>query len=153
MNYWLMKSEPNCFSVDNLAEKPKQISGWDGVRNYQARNMMRDDMRVNDLAFFYHSSCDEPGIAGVMKIVRSAYPDLTALDPENEHYDPKSTLDNPRWYQVDVQLQRKFNHVITLSELRAHPLLTGLTLLKKGNRLSILPLSPEEWDIILVLEP
>ena len=152
MNYWLMKSEPDAFSIDDLKRRPAHTEPWDGVRNYQVRNMMRDDMQVGDLAFFYHSSCAVPGIAGVMKIVRAGYPDASAFDPRDKHHDPKSTPDNPRWYRVDVRYMRKFKRLISLAELKSHPELRGLALLKRGNRLSILPLSAAHWKFILSLE-
>lgn len=149
MNYWIMKSEPSTFSIDHLKNRSNQIEHWDGVRNYQVRNMLRDQMRKNDLAFFYHSNCEIPGIVGTMEIVREGYPDFTAFDPENKHYDPKSYADNPRWYMVDVRFKRKFKHIISLEQLRAIPELHKLQLLRKGNRLSITPISKNEWDIIL----
>ncbi|MDP1708940.1 MAG: EVE domain-containing protein [Gammaproteobacteria bacterium] len=152
MNYWLMKSEPDAFGIDDLKLRPQQTEPWDGVRNYQARNMLRDDMQVGDLAFFYHSNCAVPGIAGVMKIVRAGYPDTTALNPESKYHDPKSTPDNPRWFRVDVRYKRKLKRIISLAELKAHPALRDLALLRRGNRLSILPLSQTHWDIILALE-
>jgi len=152
MNYWLMKSEPDAFGIDDLKLRPQQTEPWDGVRNYQARNMLRDDMQVGDLAFFYHSNCAVPGIAGVMKIVRAGYPDTTALNPESKYHDPKSTPDNPRWFRVDVRYKRKLKRIISLAELKAHPALRDLALLRRGNRLSILPLSQAHWDIILSLE-
>lgn len=152
MNYWLMKSEPDTFGIDDLKLRPQQTEPWDGVRNYQARNMLRDDMQVGDLAFFYHSNCAVPGIAGVMKIVRAGYPDTTALNPESTYHDPKSTSDNPRWFRVDVRYKRKLKRIISLAELKAHPALRNLALLRRGNRLSILPLSQAHWDIILSLE-
>ena len=108
MNYWLMKTEPDCFGLEHLKAKPKRTEHWDGVRNYQARNFLRDGMQKGDLAFFYHSSCPEPGIAGIVKIARAAYPDHTAWDPDNEHFDPKSSPANPIWYMVDVKLEREF---------------------------------------------
>ncbi len=149
MNYWLMKSEPTSYSIDDL--KRDKVECWDGVRNYQARNMMRDQMQKKDLAFFYHSNCDVPGIVGVMEIHKTAYPDHTAFDPNDHHYDPKSSPDNPRWCMVDVKFKRKFNQVIALSELRTNPTLTSLQLLKKGNRLSIMPVSAAHWDAILAM--
>lgn len=152
MNYWLMKSEPDAFGIDDLKLRPQQTEPWDGVRNYQARNMLRDDMQVGDLAFFYHSNCAVPGIAGVMKVVRAGYPDTTALNPESKYHDPKSTPDNPRWFRVDVCYKRKLKRIISLAELKAHPALRDLALLRRGNRLSILPLSQAHWDIILSLE-
>ncbi|MDA1106829.1 MAG: EVE domain-containing protein [Proteobacteria bacterium] len=141
MNYWLMKSEPDAFGIDDLKQRPAQTEPWDGVRNYQARNMMRDDMQVGDQAFFYHSNCAVPGIAGMMKIVRAGYPDASAFDPRGKHHDPKSTPDNPRWFRVDVRYVRKFKRLISLAELKAHPELRGLALLQRGNRLSIMPLT------------
>ena len=149
MNYWLMKSEPSAFSVDDLEQRPGRSEHWDGVRNYQARNMLRDQMRVGDLAFFYHSSCERPGIAGITKIVRAGYPDFTAFDPGNPHFDPDSDPDHPRWYMVDVRLVRKLTRVITLTELKQHPQLSSMPLLRRGNRLSITPVTPEQWRFIL----
>ena len=153
MAYWLMKSEPDCFSIDDLAKKPKQTSPWDGVRNYQVRNMFRDQMQAGDFAFFYHSSCDEPGIYGVMEIVSNAYPDPTQFDPKADHYDPASKHEEPRWLVVDVKFQRKLKHPILLSELRANEKkLLGLKILEKGSRLSVVPVSKANWDTILKLE-
>lgn len=151
MNYWLFKSEPTCFSIDDLAECKNQTEHWDGVRNYQARNMMRDDMKQGDLGFFYHSSCKVPGIVGVVEIVKEAYPDFTAFDPNQDHYDPKSTDENPRWFMVDVKLKQKFNRVIELSELKELPTLEGLQLLRKGNRLSVMPVAKDHFDTIMKL--
>lgn len=151
MQYWLMKSEPDSFSIDHLRAAKRQTGCWDGVRNYQARNMLRDAMQVGDQAFFYHSSCPQPGIAGIMQISRAAYPDHTALDPDNHHYDPKSTPDNPRWYMVDVTLVEKFPRIISLVELRSSPALRGMQILKRGNRLSITPVSAAEWKAVLTL--
>ena len=151
MRYWLMKSEPSCFSIDDLSTAPKQTTCWDGVRNYQARNFMRDDMQIGDQVFFYHSNCQPPGIAGIAKIVRTAYPDFTAWDPESEHPDPKSTIDNPRWFMVDIQLCKKFQDLIPLDALKHHPELSKMLLLRKGNRLSVLPVSAEEWRFICEL--
>ena len=153
MNYWLMKSEPNEFSIDDLKAQPKKTEPWDGVRNYQARNMMRDQMRVGDQALFYHSACAVPGVVGVMKINSKPYADFTAFDPEDKHYDPKSDHDNPRWFLVDVKFVRKLKRVIALSELRTYhdgPL-KDLTLLRKGNRLSIMPIDKQHFDFILSL--
>lgn len=152
MNYWLMKSEPGEFSIDDLKQRPKKTEPWDGVRNYQARNMMRDEMRKGDQAFFYHSNCDEPGIVGIMQIIREGYPDPTAFDPDDKHFDPKSDPDNPRWYLVDVKYKRKFKRTITLPELREHRALQNMKLLQRGNRLSVMPVSKEDWDYILSLE-
>ena len=148
MNYWLMKSEPDVFGIDDLKAKPDQTAHWDGVRNYQARNMMRDQMKAGDRVFFYHSSCAVPGIVGVMKVVREAYADFTALDPESEYFDPKSTLENPRWFMVDVKFEKKYKRIITLAELKADPVLEEMLLLRKGSRLSIMPVSKQEWQHI-----
>jgi predicted RNA-binding protein with PUA-like domain len=150
MAYWLMKSEPNAFSIDDLARV--KIEPWDGVRNYQARNMMRDQMQVGDLAFFYHSNCKVPAIVGIMKIVKAGYVDDTAFNPDEKYYDPKSTVDNPRWYRVDVEFVEKFAHEISLHSLKQQPALIDLALVKKGNRLSIMPVSEQEWQSILKLK-
>lgn len=150
MNYWLMKSEPSVFSIDDL--KRRRTEPWDGVRNYQARNMLRDDMNKGDLAFFYHSGCEVPGIAGIMEIASAGYPDPTALDPASRYFDPKSSPDNPRWYLVDVKYRRKLKRVIPLEQLRRQRPLTRMKLLQKGNRLSIMPLTRKEWDYILGME-
>jgi predicted RNA-binding protein with PUA-like domain len=154
MNYWLMKTEPSTFGIDHLAEKPKKTAMWDGVRNYQARNMLRDDFRKGDQAFIYHSSAEETGIAGIMQVVGTAYPDPTQFDKKSDHYDPASRREDPRWFVVDVQLKRRFKRVITLDELRKHEAseLDGMLLLKRGNRLSITPVSEAHWQFILSLE-
>ncbi|MEN8106913.1 MAG: EVE domain-containing protein [Pseudomonadota bacterium] len=152
MNYWLMKSEPDVYGIDHLQAAKRKTDTWDGVRNYQVRNMMRDDMQKGDLAFFYHSNCKEPGIAGIMKIARAGYPDFTAFDPTEKYYDPKSDPGNPRWYMVDVSYVKKLKRVITLAELKACPQLEALPLLRRGNRLSIMPVSKQQWDFILSLE-
>ncbi len=152
MQYWLMKSEPDTFSIDDLAKRPRQIEPWDGVRNYQARNWLRDGMKVGDLAFFYHSNCKTPCIAGILEIVKAGYPDETAFDLDSKYYDPKSTLENSRWYCVDVKLIKKFSKIISLTELRQHPALHNMRLLQKGSRLSIMPITAEEWQHILMLQ-
>jgi predicted RNA-binding protein with PUA-like domain len=158
MNHWLLKSEPDAFSIDDLAASPKQTSAWDGVRNFQARNMLRDSMKKDDLAFFYYSSCEVPGIAGIIRIVREGYPDKTAFDPKHDHYDTfndgKDEPQAPRWFVVDVKLVRKFKRIITLDELRAHAskALSGLLILRRGNRLSVTPVSKKDWDFVLTLE-
>jgi predicted RNA-binding protein with PUA-like domain len=151
VNYWLMKTEPDCFGLHHLKAKPKRTEHWDGVRNYQARNFLRA-MTKNDLAFFYHSSCAEPGIAGIVKITRAGYPDHTAWNPESEHFDPKSSPDNPIWYMVDVRLEREFRRVIPLTAIKAHPALKGMKLVQRGTRLSVLPLTAKEWNTILKME-
>lgn len=150
MNYWLMKTEPSTFSIDDLAKAPKRTTCWDGVRNYQVRNMLRDQFAVGDLAFMYHSSCDIPGVVGVMKVVSKGYPDATAFDRKHAHYDPESDPKAPRWYMVDVRLERRFSRVISLDELRryADGKLRDLLILKRGNRLSITPVSAAEWRFI-----
>ncbi len=146
--YWLMKSEPTTFSIDDLATRENQQEFWDGVRNYQARNMMREEMQRGDLAFFYHSNCKVPGIAGIIKIVETKLPDLTALDHDSPYFDPKASLENPRWIGVRVELVEKFKDVLSLSEIRAHPGLSKMVLRKPGNRLSITPVTEDEWDLI-----
>lgn len=152
MNYWLMKSEPNAFSIDDLAARPGQSEPWDGVRNYQARNMMRDQMQVGDPIFFYHSNCEQPGIVGIARVAGAAYPDFTAFDPDHKHYDPKSHPDRPAWYLVDVGFVRKLSRTITLAELKTRPELADLALVRRGNRLSIMPVSSEQWQFILGME-
>ncbi len=152
MAYWLMKSEPNEFSIDDLYQRPAQIEPWDGVRNYQARNMLRDDMQFGDLAFFYHSNCELPGIVGVIEIVRTGYADDTAFDPNDRHFDPKSSPEKPTWYRVDVKFVKKLSRTISLKELKAHTDLATLSLVQRGNRLSIMPISEPQWHTILALE-
>jgi len=152
MNYWLMKSEPDAYSIDHLAVQKKQIDHWDGIRNYQARNFIRDDMMMGDLAFFYHSSCEIPAIVGIIEIVSSAYPDYTAFDPAEKYYDPKSDINNPRWFMVDVFLKRKFRHHVSLKAIRTETELQDMRLVQKGNRLSILPITKREWNHILMME-
>lgn len=152
MNYWLMKSEPDAFSIDDLARRPQQTEPWDGVRNYQARNMMRDSMEIGDQVFFYHSNCDVPGIVGIAEVAKEAYPDFTAFDPDNKHFDPKSKPEQPTWYLVDVRFVRKLNRTISLQELKPHPELAELALVRRGNRLSIMPVTDRQWAFILGLE-
>ncbi|MHB8493078.1 MAG: EVE domain-containing protein [Casimicrobiaceae bacterium] len=142
-----MKSEPDELSIDDLARAPKRTTPWFGVRNYQARNFMRDDMRVGDLAFFYHSSCPEPGIAGIIEVSRLAYPDATQFDPESTYFDAKATRHAPRWFNVEVKLVRK-TRLVTLPELRAAPGLEDMVILRRGNRLSITPVTPGEWKVV-----
>lgn len=153
MKYWLMKSEPETFSIDALAQSPRQTACWDGVRNYQARNMMRDEMKRGDLAFFYHSNCDEPGIVGICEIVREAYADHTAFDPRDDHFDPKSDPAAPRWFMVDVKFVTKFSRVVSLRELKlyADKKLAGFQLLARGNRLSVMPVSTAQWKFVISL--
>lgn len=152
MNYWLMKSEPGVFGIDDLMARPEQTEPWDGVRNYQARNMMRDEMKRDDLIFFYHSNCSLPGIVGIARIVREAYTDSTALDPQHPHYDPGSTPEHPRWVMVDVQCVRKLSRTISLTELKTYPEVADMALVKRGNRLSVMPVTASQWNFILSLE-
>jgi predicted RNA-binding protein with PUA-like domain len=154
MNHWIFKSEPDTFGIQDLAKAPKQRTAWDGVRNYQARNMLRDSMKQGDLGLFYHSSCAVPGVAGIVEIVKEGYPDATAFDAKHHHYDPDATRDDPRWYVVDVKLVRATRRIIPLEELRAHAnkSLQGLILLRRGNRLSVMPVTKKEWDFIISLE-
>jgi predicted RNA-binding protein with PUA-like domain len=154
VRHWLLKSEPTSFGIDDLARAPRRTTTWDGVRNYQARNMLRDDMRRGDQAFLYHSSCDIPGIVGIVQITREGYPDPTAFARRHPHYDPDSVRAAPRWFMVDIRLQRKFTRVITLDELRAHAAkeLQGLALLRPGNRLSVMPVTTPHWHFICALE-
>lgn len=151
MRFWLMKSEPDVFSIDDLAQRPNQTEPWEGVRNYQARNFMRE-MQQDDLAFFYHSNCKEAGIIGVMKIVKIAYVDDSAFDENSEYFDPKSTLENPRWWRVDVQLVEKFSRTLTLQALKTKIELADFQLVQRGNRLSILPVTQAQWDFIQALQ-
>lgn len=151
-NYWLLKTEPQTFGLADLKRRPRRTEHWDGVRNYQARNFLRDRMQVGDQAFFYHSSCAAPGIVAIVEVVRAGYPDLTAWDPASPHYDPRSTPDRPVWYMVDVRLHRELAHPIPLAELKRQPALFGMPLLARGNRLSVMPVNPQEWQAILRLE-
>lgn len=154
MSYWLLKSEPEVFGIEHLARRPHRTAPWDGVRNYQVRNHLRDDFKVGDRGFFYHSSCAVPGIAGSVEVVRAAYPDASAFDRKSQYFDAASKPDAPRWYCVDVRLERHFKRIITLDELRAHAEreLAGMLLLRRGNRLSITPVSAPHWRFILSLE-
>ncbi|HJT51086.1 MAG TPA: EVE domain-containing protein [Nitrosospira sp.] len=148
MRYWLMKSEPSDVSIDDLASISGQTVAWYGVRNYQARNFMRDQMRVGDKVFFYHSSCEQPGIAGIAEVSKLAYPDVTQFDPDSKYFDAKATPENPRWFNVDVRLVRK-TRLLSIKELRSHPELASMRILQKGNRLSITPVDPAEWSFII----
>lgn len=152
MKYWLMKSEPEAFSVDDLEASPGRATHWDGVRNYQARNMMRDEMKIGDQVFFYHSNCAQPGIVGIVEICRESYPDFTAFDPEDKHFDPKSKEQSPTWFMVDIRFIRKLERVLTLHELKQYSQLGELPLLRRGNRLSVIPVTPAQWEFILALE-
>ena len=150
MNYWLMKSEPDEFSIDDL--KKKKVEPWSGVRNYQARNYMRDGMRKGDGVLFYHSSCEVPGVAGIAEVASSAYPDPTQFDPDSDYFDALSKHDAPRWSLVDVRFKRKLKRTITLAELKGRKELKDMVLLRPGNRLSVSPVTTQEWDFILGLE-
>lgn len=151
MNYWLMKSEPGVFGIEHLAKSPKHTASWTGVRNYQVRNLLRDEIQKKDLAFFYHSSCPEPGVYGVMEVSGAAHPDMSQFDSKDEYYDAKSTRADPRWYAVDVTLREPFKHPVLLQELRASAALKSLQTLRRGNRLSITPVTAVEWNAILKL--
>jgi len=148
MRYWLFKSEPGTFSIDDLVKKPTH---WDGVRNYQVRNFLRDDIKKGDRGFFYHSSCKVPGIMGTFEVIKSGYPDFTAWDSTSDHYDPTCSVDDPRWYMVDVRLIQKFNRVVTLDEIKGNPVLDKMWVARRGNRLSITPVTEKEWKTVLKL--
>ena len=150
MKYWLMKSEPDVYGIDDL--KRDKVEPWDGIRNYQVRNMFRDQMKVGDLAFFYHSNCKPPAVVGIMTIASEAYPDHTQFDPKSRYYDAKSDKENPRWLLVDVKYKRKLKREITLQELKENKKLKDFRLNQKGNRLSVIPVKKSEWDLILDLE-
>jgi len=147
--YWLMKSEPDVYSIDDLRRDGREM--WDSIRNYQARNMMRDDMRIGDKVFFYHSNCKEPAIAGIAKVASKPYPDSTQFDKKSRYFDPKSTQDEPRWILVDVEFVRKFKKPITLAEIKANKDLEDMILVRRGNRLSIMPIEKNHWDLILTM--
>lgn len=148
-NYWLVKTEPEAYSIQDLAQEPSRTTFWDGVRNYQARNILRDEMAKGDLVLFYHSSADPPAVVGVAKVVRAGYPDHTALDPSSQHFDPKSTAQEPRWFMVDIQLQRIFSQPLPLEALRGIPELKEMELLRRGSRLSVQPVRKREFEVIL----
>jgi predicted RNA-binding protein with PUA-like domain len=154
MAYWLLKSEPETFGIEHLAAAPKRTSAWDGVRNYQARNFLRDDVKRGDQAFLYHSSCAVPGIAGILTVTRAGFPDATQFNRKSQYFDAASNADEPRWFAIDVQLTRRCKRVITLDELRAHAngKLRGMRLLQRGNRLSVMPIDAAHWRFILSLE-
>lgn len=151
MRYWLVKSEPDVFSFDDLEKAPKKTTHWDGVRNYQARNTMRDDMKKGDLVFFYHSSADPTGIAGICEVVKEGYPDHSAFDPKDSHYDEKSKRDAPTWFMVDLKAVRRFPRLVTLAELKGVKSLEKMTLLQRGSRLSVQPVAESEWETICAL--
>jgi predicted RNA-binding protein with PUA-like domain len=149
MSYWLFKSEPREFGLDHLLALPGRVARWDGVRNYEARNLLRDHVQMGDSVFLYHSSCAQPGIVGLMEVVRAGYPDPTAFDPQSPYWDPRSLPSQPRWYAVDIRLTARLNPVLTLSQLRQDPGLHEFRLLRRGNRLSILPVTSPEWIHLL----
>lgn len=149
MAYWLFKTEPDAFSIDDLKNKETQTEHWDGVRNYQARNFLRDQIKQGDLVFIYHSSCKNVGIAGLAEVVKEGYVDHTQFDPEAKYYDPKSKEDNPRWYMVDIKFKQKYPSVLSLQEIKAMAGLDELPLIKKGARLSVMPVGRNEWEILL----
>ncbi|MEC8376884.1 MAG: EVE domain-containing protein [Pseudomonadota bacterium] len=146
MAYWLFKTEPDAFSIDDLASRPNQTEPWDGVRNYQARNFLRDDIALGDLVYIYHSSCKNVGIAGVAEVVKAGYPDTTQFDPESKYFDPKSDPATPRWFRVDVKFVEKFEKVLALSDIKQMQEITELPLVKKGGRLSVMPVTEQEWQ-------
>ena len=149
MKYWLMKSEPDVYGIDHLRAEKRKTDHWDGIRNYQARNFMRDEMKKGDLAFFYHSNCEEPAIVGLIEIVREGYPDHTAFLSNEKYFDAKSDTDNPRWFMVDVRFKRKFKKSVSLKALKGERSLAQMRLVQRGNRLSILPVVAKEWKHIL----
>lgn len=151
MKYWLLKSEPDVFSLEDLKNCPNQTEPWDGIRNYQARNLMRDEMKVGDQAFFYHSRQAEPAIVGTVRVVREAYPDHTSWDPSSKYFDEKSSPENPRWLMVNVQFESEFSRPVTLKELRSVPELKEMFLLRKGMRLSVQPVTEAEFQLILAI--
>lgn len=147
--YWLLKSEPSVFSIQDLEKAPSKTTCWDGVRNYQARNYLRDLIKKGDLVFFYHSNAEPPAIVGVAEVVKEGYPDYTAFDPENDHYDPKSKKDSPTWFMIDVKHVQTFKKPLALEELRRIPALKNMVLLQKGSRLSVQSVSKEEWSAVM----
>jgi predicted RNA-binding protein with PUA-like domain len=149
--HWLLKSEADCFGIDDLLAAPDRTTYWDGIRNYQARNFLRDEMRVGDLAFFYHSNADPAGVAGIVEVVRAAYPDHTAFDADHEHYDPKSRPEAPTWLMVDVRAVERFPTFVSLDAMRAAPGLAEMVVLRRGNRLSVTPVTADEWAVVCAL--
>jgi len=149
MKYWLMKSEPTAFSIDDLAKAPKKTTYWDGVRNYQARNFMRDEMKIGDQVLYYHSNTKPAGVVGVCEVVKEGYPDFSAFDPEDKHYDPKSNSEKPTWIMVDIKLKKKFKATVTLTEMKENKKLQDMKLVQRGNRLSVMPVAKKEFDEIL----
>lgn len=149
MNYWLVKSEESCFSIDDLAKSKNKTTYWDGVRNYQARNFLRDDFKKGDLVLFYHSNSDPNAVVGYCEVVKEGYPDFTAFNSEEQHYDPKSNPDDPTWIMVDIKLKKKFKNRVTLSEIKENSQLQNMRLVQRGNRLSVMPVSKKEFELIL----
>lgn len=147
--FWLVKSEPDVFSWDDLKNSKNQTTYWDGVRNYQARNYLRDQMKKGDQVLFYHSNTDPLAVMGVCEVVREGYPDHTQFDPDSNHYDPKADPDNPTWYMVDIKLKKEFKHPVTLDEIKSNPKLKNMKLIQRGNRLSVMPLTKQEFDEII----
>ncbi len=147
--FWLFKSEPEVFSIDDLEKADEQITYWDGVRNYQARNYLRDEIKLGDQVLFYHSNCEPPSIVGICEVVRRGYPDFTAFDPNDPHYDPKSKEFEPTWFMVDIQLKKKFKQPLSLEEIRQNPKLANMKLVQRGNRLSVMEVTREEWNEIV----
>jgi len=150
-NYWLVKSEPTVFSIDDLYSSPNQTTCWDGVRNYQARNFLRDQMQIGDFVLFYHSNATPPAVVGLAKVVSQSYPDFTAFDENSDYFDPKSKKESPTWMMVDLQFAEKFNNPLSLESLKNAPGLRNMTLLQKGSRLSVQPVSPQEFELIIQL--
>lgn len=148
MQYWLFKTEPDAFSIDDLAAKPKQTEHWDGIRNYQARNFLRDQIKLGDQVFVYHSSCDKVGIVGIAEVVKEGYVDHTQFDPEAKYYDPKASQDKPRWYMVDIKLKQKFKQNLSLKEIKQMEDITEVGLVKKGQRLSVMPVPESEFKLL-----
>ena len=149
--YWPMKSEPSCFSFEDLKQSPKQTTCWDGVRNYQARNLLWDDIKKGDGVLFYHSNIKTPSIVGIAEVIGEGYPDYTAWDPKSEHYDPKSSFEKPIWYMVDIQYVVALKQPVTRDDLKEHPVLEKMGVMKRGNRLSVMPVEKKEWMAVLDL--
>jgi|TARA_R110000868_G_scaffold57472_14_gene177410 predicted RNA-binding protein with PUA-like domain len=149
MQYWLFKTEPDAFSIDDLAAMPEQTEHWDGIRNYQARNFLRDEVKCGDQVFIYHSSCKDVGIVGLAEVVKEGYADHTQFDPDSNYYDPKSSPDNPRWLMVDIQFKQKFSQILPLKLIKSMPEIIEIGLVKKGHRLSIMPVQPAEFAYLL----
>jgi len=148
MSYWLFKTEPDAFSIDDLAKMPEQTEHWDGIRNYQARNFMRDQIQLGDLVFIYHSSCKDVGIVGLAEVVKAGYVDFTQFDPEAKYYDPKSDPDKPRWYMVDIKLKQKYTHLLPLKHIKQMSEIKDIGLVKKGHRLSVMPVTEAEFLLL-----